>query len=337
MITLSTTYEPILSKNTAFNKNFGSSAGTVMEGNDSRSNNGQTAFGWGNHAGLYPTYNGTGATGTWSINISGNSGTVTNGLYNTGSYSDPVWLTSLNYTKVSGLGTAAVANTTDFATAAQGALAASALQSSSSLNPVNIVQTSLYRFVTDAEKTAWNAKLSVEVDGSVINELQTLSLVGQTLSISNGNSITLPTAVGVNSVESTALGTAYNFTSTYQKVTLGTTSPTVTIPTAGTYLILTTTKVDYSGLTTLSVGNVNIKLRRTNNTAADVLPTVSFPLGIVTLLSSVANDVDVRQFLYTTTTSGDIIELWGQVTNTLSLGNIQIAAQGATVTAVRLF
>jgi len=46
-------YEPVFSKNTAFNKNFGAVAGTVAEGNDSRIINGQTAFGWGNHSGLY--------------------------------------------------------------------------------------------------------------------------------------------------------------------------------------------------------------------------------------------------------------------------------------------
>ena len=44
------TKEPSFTKNTAFNKNFGTTAGTVVEGNDSRLNNGQTAFGWGNHA-----------------------------------------------------------------------------------------------------------------------------------------------------------------------------------------------------------------------------------------------------------------------------------------------
>lgn len=33
--------------------------------------NWNTAFGWGNHAGRYPLYNGTGATGTWGINVSG--------------------------------------------------------------------------------------------------------------------------------------------------------------------------------------------------------------------------------------------------------------------------
>src|SRR5690606_38152333 len=34
-------------KNTAFNKNFGTTAGTVAQGNDARIVNGQTAFEWG--------------------------------------------------------------------------------------------------------------------------------------------------------------------------------------------------------------------------------------------------------------------------------------------------
>ncbi len=45
--------EPVFTKNTAFNKNFGTTTGTVTEGNDSRMVNGQTAFSWGNHTGLY--------------------------------------------------------------------------------------------------------------------------------------------------------------------------------------------------------------------------------------------------------------------------------------------
>ncbi|AXQ66568.1 MAG: chaperone of endosialidase [Caudoviricetes sp.] len=70
--------EPSFSKNTAFNKNFGTTVGTVAEGNDSRILNGQTAFGWGNHAGKYPLYNGTGATGNWGINISGTAASASN-------------------------------------------------------------------------------------------------------------------------------------------------------------------------------------------------------------------------------------------------------------------
>jgi hypothetical protein len=42
--------ELAFTKNTAFNKNFGTTAGTVAQGNDNRITNGQTAFGWGNHA-----------------------------------------------------------------------------------------------------------------------------------------------------------------------------------------------------------------------------------------------------------------------------------------------
>lgn len=43
-------YEPLFSKNSAFNKDFGTSTGTIAEGNDSRIVNGQIAHGWGNHA-----------------------------------------------------------------------------------------------------------------------------------------------------------------------------------------------------------------------------------------------------------------------------------------------
>src|SRR5690554_5654460 len=43
-------FEPKFTKNTAFNKNFGTTAGTVAEGNDSRILNGQTAYSWGDHS-----------------------------------------------------------------------------------------------------------------------------------------------------------------------------------------------------------------------------------------------------------------------------------------------
>jgi hypothetical protein len=49
-----------------------------------------------------PSTSGVGATGTWGISISGNAGTVTNGVYTTGSYADPAWITSLATSKLSG-------------------------------------------------------------------------------------------------------------------------------------------------------------------------------------------------------------------------------------------
>lgn len=62
----------------------------------------------------YPLLNGTGATGTWGIGITGNASTVTNGVYTTtfnslgdarypllsGGYSNPSWITSLAWSKI---------------------------------------------------------------------------------------------------------------------------------------------------------------------------------------------------------------------------------------------
>lgn len=49
-----------------------------------------------------PSLTGAGASGTWGIGITGNAETVTNGLYSTGNYADPSWLTSLAYSKLTG-------------------------------------------------------------------------------------------------------------------------------------------------------------------------------------------------------------------------------------------
>jgi hypothetical protein len=47
-----------------------------------------------------PSTDGTGATGTWGVSITGNAATVTNGVYTTGTYADPSWITSLDDGKV---------------------------------------------------------------------------------------------------------------------------------------------------------------------------------------------------------------------------------------------
>lgn len=76
--------------------------------------NWNTAYGWGNHAGLYAATNQTmyiGTTGVainrssaslslTGVSIDGNAGTVTNGVYTNGSYSNPSWISSLSDTKV---------------------------------------------------------------------------------------------------------------------------------------------------------------------------------------------------------------------------------------------
>lgn len=89
--------EDSFTKNTAFNKDFGTTAGTVAQGNDSRIVNGQTAFSWGDHASAgyaltsaLPIVNnptvtltaGTGLTGggTFTLNQAGNATITLNGV-----------------------------------------------------------------------------------------------------------------------------------------------------------------------------------------------------------------------------------------------------------------
>jgi hypothetical protein len=98
--------EPSFSKNTAFNKNFGTAAGTVAEGNDSRINNGQTAFSWGNHAGLYLPTNGNAVSATELYTASyGGANLNTAALGKHVNYSS-IWLNSTGAPNTASYGTA---------------------------------------------------------------------------------------------------------------------------------------------------------------------------------------------------------------------------------------
>ena len=63
------------------------------------------AIRWNDGSGYWERYNGSAwsaLTPTYGISISGNAGTVTNGVYTTGSYANPAWITSLAGSKISG-------------------------------------------------------------------------------------------------------------------------------------------------------------------------------------------------------------------------------------------
>lgn len=66
-----------------------------------------------------PSTSGSGASGTWGINISGNAATVNNGVVTTSSYSDPLWIASLAASKLTG--TVAIGNGGTGASTASGA------------------------------------------------------------------------------------------------------------------------------------------------------------------------------------------------------------------------
>lgn len=71
----------------------------------------------------------------------------------------------------------------------------------------NVDNTSdLNKPISTATQTALNGKLSAEVDGSVTNEIQTLSITGNSLSISSGNSVNLPIPVDYTNTAAVAGG-----------------------------------------------------------------------------------------------------------------------------------
>ena len=74
-----------------------------------------------------PGVTGTGATGTWNISVSGNAGTVTNGVYTTGSYADPSFITALAGTKITGNIAGNAANVTGTVAVATGGTGAATL------------------------------------------------------------------------------------------------------------------------------------------------------------------------------------------------------------------
>lgn len=133
-----------------------------------------------------------------------------------------------------------------------------------------------------------------------------------------------------------AAGTAYQLTATQALLNFGTTDPSLTIDAPGVYLLLARVRIDYTGATFADEELVTIKLRRTNNTAADLTnSSASFLTQIITTLSHTAQVMDLPPIIYTTTNSNDVLEMWGACVDLPSAGSID--AVEASIVAVRLF
>lgn len=144
-----------------------------------------------------------------------------------------------------------------------------------------------------------------------------------------------------------ATGTVYALTNTAAAIDFGTIDPAITLSTPGTYLIRGKVKLKYNAAT-VSAETATIKLRRTNNTAADL--TIS-PLSAVAASDTIDLPVATTlthdygwvtlEAIYTVTASGgvpntdDVITLFGNVSAALSAGTIDVVA--ANIIAQRLY
>ena len=161
-----------------------------------------------------PSTTGSGASGTWGIDITGNAATVTNGVYTTGSYADPTWITSIAGSKVTGNISGQAGSVANALTAGTG--------------------------ISHSVGTTYNGSVAVTINNSAPD--QTVSLTGGTgistsgtypnFTITNTLPMTYPGA-GIPNSTGTAWGTSYSTTGSGTVVALAT-SPSFTTPILGT-------------------------------------------------------------------------------------------------------
>ena len=137
-----------------------------------------------------------------------------------------------------------------------------------------------------------------------------------------------------NPLSVVAAGTTYSLTGSMAAVDFGTTDPILTINAPGTYLIIAYAEVLYSGATFAASKTVTLKLRRTNNTAADVGGSVvTAKTDVVTTKTATLSNIS-WSCVYTTTNATDIIQMFGGLENTPSAGSVDI--EEASIVAIRL-
>lgn len=140
---------------------------------------------------------------------------------------------------------------------------------------------------------------------------------------------------GVSYYTSYGAGTAYNLTASSAAVTMGTTSPSITISVAGTYLLLGRGSLVYNLATYLATQTATIKLRRTNNTAVDLANASTVKqLRALTLITDSAGSFEIPPTIYTTSNTNDVITLFAGVSAAPTAGNVQI--QECDIQAIRI-
>jgi hypothetical protein len=132
-----------------------------------------------------------------------------------------------------------------------------------------------------------------------------------------------------------AAGTVYALTATSAAIDFGTTDPVITFAKAGTYLIQARVNLEYAGATFAANRTVTIKLRRTNNTAAD-LTNGSTAIGtdVVTTVTGVLEVLGLPTIVYAAA-AGDIVTIFGDVSVIPTAGALNVTE--ASIVATRLY
>ena len=200
-----------------------------------------------------PSTTGTGASGSWGISITGNAATVTNGVYTTGSYSNPTWITSILGSIVSG----AVASATTSTNLSSGLAGSLPYQSGAGattflgIGSANYVLTSTGsapQYVAQSTLSvgsASTATTATNLAGGIASQIPYQTAAGTTAFVANGTTGQFLTSNGTSapswSTVSTAItitddtSSASNYYPLFARVTTGTTNTEYTSSTKYTY------------------------------------------------------------------------------------------------------
>jgi hypothetical protein len=101
-------------------------------------------------------------------------------------------------------------------------------------------------------------------------------------------------------------------------------------------LLMGTVNLKYTAATFAANQTATIKLRRTNNTPADVTSASTIStLRIITTITDNVGSIKIPPVLYTTASATDIIQVFGQLSATPSAGSVQ--ATEASIIAIRVY
>lgn len=130
-------------------------------------------------------------------------------------------------------------------------------------------------------------------------------------------------------------GTGYTLTTTPAALDLNSTDPAIVLDAAGTYLLLAGVQLDAAGMT-ITNQTAALKLRRTNNTAADITgAALAIDLPVMTTLTHTLGTFRLPVVAYTTTATDDAVTIFGSISGALGAGTL--VANAADITAVRLY
>lgn len=115
----------------------------------------------------------------------------------------------------------------------------------------------------------------------------------------------------------------YTLTTSSQLINFDVTDPEITVDVAGTYILFANGVYQGSGVTA-TTQYCEFKIRRTNNTAADVgNTTVQIPIGAITT-TGFGKQFVIPVCVYTTTNTDDNLELWGKISASLGAGSVTV-------------